>query len=224
MRAWEALPANLRTDIFKLETTSRHLTNTGKTPAQISSEISTSGSYNKWLADHSVEFVKDGHRIDAPTLSSGYEHIDNVVLNGAGKPTYSSTSGIVGAHNIDNFMAQTVSNGGRVEIVTNVSTSVTGVNKIQYKVLALDGQGNPIPGQYFSNGAVFTKTTFNPSVHPPDIMKRNGYEGYHNAIETGNFGPARSFNGMTRDGLPIAGHYKTLDGSNVVSTWWIDAN
>lgn len=224
MKAWEALPAGLRTDVFKLETTSLHLSKTGKTPAQISTEISTSGSYNKWLADHSVEFVKDGHKIDVPTLSSGYLHIEDVVLNGAGKPTYNSTHGIVGAHNIDNFLAQTIPNGGRIEVVTSVGTSATGVNKIQYRVLALDGQGNPIPGQYFSNGTVFTKTTFDPSVYPPDVMKRNGYEGYHQAIETGNFGPARSFSGSTRDGLPIAGHYKNVDGENVISTWWIDAN
>ena len=224
--AYEGLfntPISVRTNTFNLETVSRHLDDTGKLADDIAAEIVQSGSYSKWLSDKLVTYVKSGHKITKNTIDDAFDHINDVKLNGAGNPTYNNTQGIVGAHNLDVFNGQSVPSGGRIEIVNNGSTTVSGVNKIEYKVLAADSGGNPIPGQYFANGKVFNKTTFDPAVYDQVTMKSIGYDGYRNAIDNNNFGSARSFNGSSGN-LPVAGHYREVGSENIISTWWIDAN
>ncbi|MEM9547188.1 MAG: hypothetical protein AAGA77_14500 [Bacteroidota bacterium] len=225
-KAWYSLkntPRAIRGNVTNLETVSRHLDETGKIADEVASEIAHSGNFYKWLSDNLITYVKNGFRINRTTIDDGFKHINEIKPNGVNRATYSSGSGIVGAHNIETFMKETVSNGKRIEIINNFPTSVHGVRRISYKVLALDSTtGNPIPGQYFASGSIFHKTTFDPNVFSPSAMKSIGYNGFRSAIDEGNFGDARTFNGIS-DSFPVAGHYKSSGGEDIISTWWIDA-
>ena len=169
-----------------------------------------------------MEYVKNGAKINATTLNDAFRHIDDVTLNGAGKPTYNS-KGILGCHNEINFNAQKVVNGGRIEVVNEIASNTNGVKTIEYKVLQVDIQGNVIQGQYFKNGQTFTKTTYSPSIYPESLMKEIGYNAYKNAMDNNLFYPnnARMFEG-TYNGLTIKGHYKEVNGEKLISTWWIE--
>jgi hypothetical protein len=175
-----------------------------------------------------AEYIKNGFKINASTLDDAFKHINDITLNGAGKPKF-STNKIIGCNNEVNFKAQTISNGGRIEIINEIPTNVNGVKKIEYKTLKLDNQGNPIVGQYVSNGSTHTKTVFDPSIYPEATMKDLGYNAFKDAMDnnkfdiidplTGNVIP-RSFEGVANNRV-IEGHYKVVNGEKIIWTWWI---
>ena len=161
-------------------------------------------------------------KINASTLDDAFKHVDDVTLNGAGRPTFSSNK-IVGCHNEVNFNAQKISNGGRIEVINETSTTVNGVKTVEYKTLKLDAQGNPIAGDYLSNGATHTKTVYDPNIYPEATMKDLGYKSFKDAIDNPNKidinGP-RTFEGYA-EGKTISGYYKEVSGEKIISTWWI---
>lgn len=169
-----------------------------------------------------IPYTKNGFRIDATTLEDGFKHVDNITLNGAGKPSYGS-GGLVGCHNEVNFNTQRISNGGRIEVISEVPSAVNGVKNVEYKVLQLDAQGNPIPGQYISNGAVYNKTLHDPNIIPESTLKNLGYNAFKDAIDNPgkiNVNGPRTFEGSF-EGRSISGYYKDVNGEKIISSWWI---
>jgi hypothetical protein len=169
-----------------------------------------------------AEYIKNGFKINASTLDDGFKHVDDFVPNGAGKPTFNSEK-IVGCHNEVNFNKQLNSNGGRIEIVNSTPSGVNGVKNIEYKTLKLDNQGNPIPGQYVSNGTTHVKTVYDPAVFPEASMKDLGYKSFKDAIDNPtkiDINGPRTFEG-TANGRTISGFYKDVNGEKIISTWWI---
>jgi len=100
---------------------------------------------------------------------------------------------------------------------------VHGAKNVEYKTLQLDNQGNPISGQYVSNGATHTKTVYDPIIFPETSMKDLGYKSFKDAIDNPNKidinGP-RTFEGSA-NGRNISGFYKEVNGEKIISTWWI---
>ncbi len=175
-----------------------------------------------------VEYTKNGFKINPSTLDDGFKHIDDFVPNGAGNPTFNAEK-LVGCHNETNFNKLLTSNGGRVEIVNITPTGINGVKNIEYRTLQLDIQGNPIPGQYVSNGKTHVKTVYDSAVYPEATMKELGYKSYKDAMDKNSFDVKdpltnleipRSFQGSA-NGRTILGHYKTVNGENIISSWWI---
>ena len=82
LSAWEGLfdlPPSVRTDVFNLETVSRHFDETGKLADDVASEIAQSGSYNKWLSDHFVTYIRNGFRLDKTSIDFQFaNHLDKV--------------------------------------------------------------------------------------------------------------------------------------------------
>jgi hypothetical protein len=176
-------------------------------------------------AGNFTEYIKNGFKINASTLDDAFKHVDDFVPNGAGKPTFNSNNGLVGCHNEVKFNNLLSNNGGRIEIVSSTPKGVNGVKDIQYKVLQLDVQGNPIPGQYYANGSTFTKTVYDPTIFPEASMKELGYKAFKDAIDNPTTkidvnGVQRTFEG-TANGRTISGYYKDVNGEKIISTWWI---
>jgi hypothetical protein len=167
-------------------------------------------------------YVKNGAKVDFTTIDQAYVHINDITLNGAGNPTFNDR-GLLGCHNYNNFIKQTVGSGGRVEIVNEIAGSVSGVKKIEYKILQLDAQGNVLQGQYSSNGKIFIKTTYDPAVFPELTMKELAYKAFKDAIDNNKFLPnsGRVFEGIG-NGKNIKGHYMELQNQKIISTWWIE--
>ena len=175
-----------------------------------------------------AEYVKNGFKVNANIIDDAFRHVDEVTLNGAGKPTYSSGN-LVGCHNEVNFNAQKISNGGRIQVISESPAGVNGVKTIEYKTLQLDALGNQIPGQYIGSGSVYIKTLFDPTVFSELTMKDLGYKAFKDAMVnnkfdlvdplTGNTLP-RTFEGIA-NGRTISGYYKTINGENVINTWWV---
>lgn len=175
-------------------------------------------------AGNFAEYIKNGFKINASILDDAFKHVDDVTLNGAGKPAFSSNS-LVGCHNEVNFNAQLSSNGGRIENVSSTPSGVNGVKNIEYKTLQLNSQGQTIPGQYVSNGATATKTVYDPGVFLEASMKDLGYKSFKDAIDNPSTkidvnGVPRTFEG-TANGRTISGYYKEVNGEKIISTWWI---
>jgi hypothetical protein len=175
-----------------------------------------------------TEYIKNGFKINASLLDDAFKHVDDFVPNGTGKATFNGEK-LVGCHNEVNFNKQLTSNGGRVEIVNSTPSSVNGVKNIEYRTLKLDAQGNPIPGQYINNGTTHTKTVYNPEVYPEPSMKDLGYKSFKDAMDNNKFDIIdpltgfpipRSFQGLA-NGKKIMGHYKPVNGENIISSWWI---
>jgi hypothetical protein len=175
-----------------------------------------------------TEYVENGFKINASILDDAFKHVDDVVLNGAGKPTFSSNK-LVGCHNEVNFNAQRVSNGGRIEVISETPSGVPGVKNIEYKTLQSDNYGNPILGQYVKNGETHVKTVYDPLVYPEKTMKELGYKSFRDAIDNNRFDISdpitgdnipRTFQG-TANGRTIMGHYKPVNGENIINSWWI---
>jgi len=79
--------------------------------------IKNAGGYMKWKAVNRAgsfaEYIKNGFKINTSILDDAFKHVDDITLNGAGKPTFNGNK-IVGCHNEVNFNAQKVSNGGSI--------------------------------------------------------------------------------------------------------------
>ncbi|WP_235820821.1 CdiA family toxin C-terminal domain-containing protein, partial [Flavobacterium covae] len=124
---------------------------------------------------------------------------------------------------------QRVSNGGRIEVINETPSGVTGVKNIEYKTLQADIAGNPIAGQYVKNGEIHIKTVYDPNVYPEAQMKDLGYRAFKDAMDKNTFNVIdpltnevipRTFKGVA-NGKTIMGHYKTVNGENIISSWWI---
>jgi hypothetical protein len=171
-----------------------------------------------------AEYIRNGFKINASTLDDAFKHVDDFVPNGAGKPIFNAEK-IVGCHNEVNFNAQRVSNGGRIEVISETPSGVNGVKNIEYRTLKLDNQGNPIAGQYVSNGTTHVKTVYDPTIFPEASMKDLGYKSFKDAIDNPTTkidvnGVPRTFEG-TANGRTISGYYKEVNGEKIISTWWI---
>jgi hypothetical protein len=182
--------------------------------------IDASGIVN--TAGNFAEYIRNGFKINTSTLDDAFKHVDDITLNGAGKPTFNSNS-LVGCHNEVNFNTQLTNNGGRIEIVSSTPSGVNGIKNIEYKTLKLDNQGNPIPGDYVGNGATAIKTVYDPAIYPEALMKDLGYKSFKDAIDNLtkiDINGPRTFEGIA-NGRTISGYYKELNGEKIISTWWI---
>jgi hypothetical protein len=146
-----------------------------------------------------------------------------------GRSVAYGNGGISGCHNEVNFKAQLFSNGngGRIEIVNESPTIVSGVKNIEYKVLEANSAGEPILGQYKYGGAIKIKTVYDPVIYPEPVMKDLGYKAFKDAMDNNRFDVVltngasnRTFKGMA-NGRTIEGYYKEVNGDKVISTWWI---
>jgi hypothetical protein len=173
-------------------------------------------------AGNFAEYVRNGFKINGSLLDDAFKHVDDITMNGAGKPTFNAEK-IVGCHNEVNFNAQRVSNGGRIEVISETPSGVAGVKNIEYKTLKLDNQGNPIAGQYVGNGTTHIKTVYDPAIFPEASMKDLGYKSFKDAIDNPtkiDINGPRTFEG-TANGRTISGFYKDVNGEKIISTWWI---
>ncbi len=171
-------------------------------------------------------YRNNGAMIDDASLESGFKHIDDIELNGAGAVKYSG-KGIVGCHNHNKFMKQTVGEGGRIEIIKIEDTNVPGVKNVTYKVRTVDKRGDLVEPPEFvgqNGGKIQQKTTYDPDIYSDDTMKDLGYDAFKDAMDNNNFYPdqARTFRGVA-DGKVISGHYKVVNGEKVISSWWFEA-
>jgi hypothetical protein len=180
------------------------------------------------LGEEVLEYIRNGFKINSTTLNEAFKHIDDFVPNGTGKPTFSSNR-LVGCHNEINFNAQRVSNGGRIEVISETPSGVAGVKNVEYKTLQLDNSGNPIAGLYVKNGESHVKTVYDPAVYPEATMKDLGYKSFKDAMDKNAFNVfdpltneviPRTFKGSA-NGRTIMGHYKIVNGENIISSWWI---
>lgn len=176
-----------------------------------------------------LSYIKNGFKVNSSTIDDAFKHVDDITLNGTGNATFSTSSGLVGCHNEANFNKLLTSNGGRIEIVSSTPKVVNGVKDIEYKVLQLDIQGNPIPGQYYASGSTFTKTVYDPAIFPEASMKDLGYKAFKDAIDNNKFDLIdpntgnqlfRTFEGVANS-RTISGYYKEVNGEKIISTWWI---
>jgi len=142
VESWKAIKycgddelAKLATNLDELEVVAKNI-----------NDINLAGGYKAWkLAKGAGKFdtyIKNGFRLDASTIDDAFVHLDNVTLNGAGKPTFNNSNGLLGCHNELNFNAQKFSNGGRIEVISEVPSNINGVKTVQYKVLQADIHGN----------------------------------------------------------------------------------
>jgi hypothetical protein len=165
-----------------------------------------------------AEYVKNGFKLNASTLDDAFRHIDNIELNGMSQVKYSGGD-LVGCHNVDNFNLQKIPNGRINEVSSTPLTN--GVSEIKYNVLKNDGSGSFMSK---TDGTIkeFTKTVYNPSIYPENVMKELGYKSFKDAMDNSGFdliGP-RTFVG-TANGQTINGYYKIVNNEKVIKTWWI---
>ncbi|MFL1897211.1 hypothetical protein ACJRPK_16025 [Aquimarina sp. 2-A2] len=169
-------------------------------------------------------YSRNGFKVDTESIDNAFTHINDVELNGMGQVKYNNGS-LIGCHNINNFRSQTISNGGRIEIITETPKNTSGIVEIEYKVLKNDGSGDFMSK---SDGTIkaFTKTTFDPVIFSEFKIKQIGYDAFKNAIANNTFDQLsisrsnRSFSGNVGS-MTIEGFYKEVDGDKVISTWWI---
>ncbi|MEM6319343.1 MAG: hypothetical protein AAF960_16850, partial [Bacteroidota bacterium] len=202
--AWSSisnLPSNVRTDIFNLDIVANHIEETSKTPTEIASELLSSGSFDKWLSDYFVTYVKNGYKLTKQSIEDVFDNHLNVIA------TINRSRGVVGGHNRVVFKSQSYPNG-RIHIVSEVPNGVNGVYEIEYRLHALDAQGNILPT--LTSQSYTAKTVFDPNIWTPEKIKELGYKGFKLAIDNNNFDSSnRSFSQIV-DGLTVSGHY--LDG------------
>jgi len=167
--------------------------------------------------DNFAEYIKNGFKINASTLDDGFKHVDDIELNGAGVVKYGD-GGLVGCHNELNFKNQITSKGGRIQVITETPSSVSGVKEIKYKVLKNDGSGGFIGDP---NTKEFTKTIYDPAVIPQSKMKEYGYNAFKNAMDNNTFHLTKRTFTVTVNGRTIEGYFQTVNGENIIKTWWI---
>jgi len=174
------------------------------------------------MADYS-EYVMNGARINEMILEEAFQHQKNIKLNGVKKASYSRASGLIGGHEKQVFMKETITkNDGRIEIISQTAGTINGVEIIQYKVRELDKWGKIVPNEYFKSGTVFTKTVYDSNVISDKSMKDMGYIAFKDAMDNNKFYPedARTFKGIA-NGQIITGHYKEVNGEKVLNSWWL---
>ena len=173
-----------------------------------------SGSFNKWMSDHFVTYIKNGFKLDKTSIDDVFANHLNVVAK------VNRERGVVGGHNINAFKdPSNLYPMGRVHIVSETPSNVNGVSVIEYRLHALDAQGNISPN--LLSKTYNPKTVFDPNVWSPAQMKELGYKGFMKAIDNGTFNPSgRTFNGSV-DGVTVRGHY--LEGAErIIATWWLE--
>lgn len=218
------MPVAIRQEFFTLETVALHITERGKSPTVIAAELTASGTYDKWLADHLVTYKKNGFTVNKTMLDDAFNiHMDKVESVTSIKSNLAG--GVSGGHKEAEFMTTvsdpSFSNGKRVVIHGTPQASLPGWEIIEYKTIAEksgnilditngvpkyngDANGNP----YIAKKSVYSVT--------PDEVKRLGYRIFKEGIDdpskiTGKKDKA------TIDKVSCIGYY---DQNNIIKTWY----
>lgn len=224
VEAWRAvskMPASIRRDFITLETVARYIAERGKSPATIAAELTTSGTYDNWLADHLVTYRKNGFVLDKTTLETQFNNHINVVEN-------VSKNNVSGGHNKTAFYAEVydpVTAPNKRVAVLNKTALQDGWEIIEYKTYQVYPNG-PNAGQLvqpptLNGGNSVFKTVYDPSKVSAAEVKELGYKGFKDAIDKGIVGLGKTGNGFegTANGLTVEGFYDL--NTKTIITWYI---
>ncbi|MEK4671389.1 T7SS effector LXG polymorphic toxin [Niallia sp. FSL R7-0271] len=117
--------------------------------------------------------------------------------------------GIVGGHNLDNFMQMFKDKGWDIDeciVYTKKHPFIEGIYEIKYKIPAEDREGNVIPGEMKNINQ--PKTVYDPSVISDETLLEWGRE----AMQSGEISNGRFVDGIASNGLGFRGFIDTETG------------
>ena len=122
------------------------------------------------------------------------EHIKNV------DPSVPRKRGIGGAHNSQEFFKNDV------EIVSEVSSKISGVKTVEYRMPKLNADGKPT-GEY--GARVFKKTIYDPDVISDNDFIKRGLEAANDALSKADDGVMpREWSGADGEGVTWHGYFE----------------
>lgn len=226
--AWDALsdlPASVKTDVFNLQTVSRHLDETGMLADDVAAEIAQSGSFNKWLSDHFVTYIKNGYNLTKANIDDVYGNHLQVVV----RVEKANAAGVVVGHNRNAFMSELYdpvdAPNKRVVLHTNeTGNGVNGFTLVEYKTYAVQAPPNDhlLQQPLTFNGnppatGLKTKTLYDPSTVSQSYLKEMAYKGFKDAIDNNRF-PGTFFEGHVGS-IKVVGHTNSDGG---IASWWLE--
>ena len=222
IKGWQSLSElsqSVRTDVFNIETVARHLKDTGKLADNVATEIAQSGSYNKWLSDNFVTYIKNGFKLNKTSIDRQFASHVNVVER-------VSSNNVSGGHNSIEFFKKVydpVTNPNqRVVVLNQQSLSQPGWSVIEYKTYKVDAAGNLKIPLELNAGRSMLKTVYDPAVVSQASLKDAAYKAFKNAIDDNRFGlprqPPNYFEGVA-DGVTYAGFFDPI--TREIITWYV---